>query len=63
MSWHADDETVLRTPSGNVTIVSISWGATRTFGVKKDYQVPKDALTVDMEHGRVLVMQGKTQQH
>ena len=63
VSYHADDESLFCTDDGNVTIVSLSWGATRTFGFKKQFQLPKEAETVSLAHGEVLVMGGKTQLH
>ena len=63
VSWHADDEQLFHTADGKTTIVSVSFGATRVFGVKKHWQLPKDAKTIELEHGNVLVMAGRTQLH
>ena len=60
--YHADDEDLFKTSSGATTIVSVSFGATRSFGFKKNYEIPKQAKVVDVHSGDIMVMTGKTQQ-
>jgi alkylated DNA repair dioxygenase AlkB len=57
MSWHADNEREL---GPSPTICSVSFGATRRFVLKHKNTGQK--VTVDLEHGDVLVMGGMTQE-
>ncbi len=59
MGWHADDERELGL---NPLIASVSLGAARRFKLR--HRVNKDAaLTLDLEHGSLLLMSGATQHH
>lgn len=56
MAWHSDDEKSLGKDS---TIASLSFGAERKFALK--HRQTKEATTVLLESGSLLVMSGKTQ--
>jgi alkylated DNA repair dioxygenase AlkB len=58
MGWHADDEK----PLGEEPIIaSISLGAPRKFAFK--HKSTKQSVSVILENGSLLLMQGKTQTH
>jgi len=58
MGWHADDEK----PLGEEPIIaSISLGAPRKFAFK--HKSTKQSVSVVLENGSLLLMQGKTQAH
>ena len=59
--WHSDNEQLMRTPSDNVTIVSLSLGATREFRYKSKYEF--EHSHVMLADGDLLVMTGSTQTH
>ncbi len=59
MAWHSDDEKAL---GRNTTIASLSLGAERKFAFKHKRQ-PELTVSVTLEHGSLLVMQGITQTH
>jgi alkylated DNA repair dioxygenase AlkB len=58
MAWHSDDEKMLGKDS---TIASLSFGAERKFSLK--HRVSKEAASLMLEHGSLLVMKGTTQTH
>jgi alkylated DNA repair dioxygenase AlkB len=58
MSWHSDDETSLGT---NTAIASVSLGAERKFSFK--HKKSKQAVTILLETGSLLLMKGTTQTH
>ncbi|MFN0077857.1 MAG: alpha-ketoglutarate-dependent dioxygenase AlkB family protein [Prosthecobacter sp.] len=58
MAWHSDDEKAL---GRNTTIASVSFGAERKFCFKHKREA--HAVSVMLEHGSLLVMQGTTQTH
>jgi alkylated DNA repair dioxygenase AlkB len=58
MSWHSDDETSLGT---NTAIASVSFGAERKFSFK--HKKSKQAVTILLETGSLLLMKGTTQTH
>lgn len=58
MGWHADDETELL-PHG--TIASLSLGAARKFAFK--HKRTKENISLILESGSLLLMQGDTQKH
>lgn len=58
MSWHSDDEKDLR-PNG--AIASLSFGAERKFSFR--HKQSRQTLSLSLEHGALLVMQGTTQAH
>ncbi|XP_030307796.1 alpha-ketoglutarate-dependent dioxygenase alkB homolog 3 isoform X2 [Calypte anna] len=66
VDWHSDDEPALGT---NPLIASLSFGATRTFEMRKkpspeengDYTYVKK-LRIPLDHGTLLIMEGATQE-
>jgi alkylated DNA repair dioxygenase AlkB len=56
MAWHSDAEKDLKK---NGAIGSLSFGAERKFGFK--HKQTKEAVSVILEHGSLLVMKGTTQ--
>ena len=59
VSWHADDENVL---GEEPDIASVSLGATRRFQMKHR-RFANEKLTLDLSHGSVLLMRGRTQKN
>ena len=59
--WHQDDEPLMKTPTDNVTILSLSLGATREFRYKSKYHY--EHSHVHLADGDLLVMTGSTQTH
>ena len=58
MGWHSDNESELQT---NGSIASLSFGAERKFMFK--HKESKKIITLNLEHGSLLLMQGSIQQH
>lgn len=58
MGWHSDDEKML---GRNPAIASVSFGAERVFKLK--HRESKEVVSVLLEHGSLLVMEGETQHH
>ena len=58
MAWHSDGETALKK---NGAIASMSFGAERKFSFK--HKVSKETVSLNLEHGSLLVMKGNTQSH
>lgn len=58
MSWHSDDEAMLKR---NGTIASLSLGAERKFSFK--HKKTKQIISIILEHGSLLVMKDETQVH
>lgn len=58
MSWHSDGETDLKK---NGAIASLSLGAERKFAFK--HKQSKTTVSLILEHGSLLLMQGTTQTH
>ena len=58
MGWHADNEPEL---GSEPVIASVSFGTTRRFDLK--HRSTGEKRQVALEHGSVLLMAGKTQQH
>lgn len=58
MSWHSDAEKDLKK---NGAIASLSFGAERKFAFK--HKTTKDKVELILEHGSLLVMKNKTQDH
>lgn len=56
MAWHSDGEKDLKKDGA---IASLSFGAIRKFSFK--HKASKQSLSVNLEHGSLLVMSGKTQ--
>ncbi len=57
VSWHSDNESLW---GERATIVSLSFGATRQFVLR--HRQTRQRVSVDLEHGSLLVMRGDTQQ-
>lgn len=58
MGWHSDAERDLVT---NGAIASVSLGAVRKFAFK--HRKSKETVSLELEHGSLLVMRGQTQRH
>jgi alkylated DNA repair dioxygenase AlkB len=58
MGWHSDNETELQ---ANGSIASLSLGAERKFMFK--HKESKKVISLNLEHGSLLLMQGTIQQH
>ncbi|MEM6831840.1 MAG: alpha-ketoglutarate-dependent dioxygenase AlkB, partial [Bacteroidota bacterium] len=58
MSWHSDAETELKK---NGAIASVSLGNDRKFVFK--HRQSKEKVSLQLEHGSLLVMKGTTQSH
>lgn len=58
MSWHSDDEKELKKHG---SIASLSFGAARKFAFK--HKTTKKTLSLILEHGSLLLMQGTIQDH
>lgn len=58
MSWHSDDEAMLKR---NDTIASLSLGAERKFSFK--HKKNKQIISIVLENGSLLVMKDETQVH
>lgn len=58
MAWHSDGEKDLKKDGA---IASLSFGATRKFSFKN--KATKEMISINLEHGSLLVMAGKTQTH
>lgn len=56
MAWHSDGEKDLKKGG---TIASLSFGATRKFSFK--HKETKETISINLEHGSLLIMTGKTQ--
>lgn len=56
MAWHSDGEKDLKKDG---TIASLSFGATRRFSFK--HKETKETISINLEHGSLLIMTGKTQ--
>jgi len=58
MAWHSDDEKCL---GKDTNIASLSFGAQRRFDLR--HKGTREKVSVQLEHGSLLVMQGATQAH
>jgi alkylated DNA repair dioxygenase AlkB len=58
MAWHSDGEKDLKK---NGAIASLSFGAERKFAFK--HKIDKTTISMDLEHGSLLIMKGTTQTH
>jgi alkylated DNA repair dioxygenase AlkB len=58
MAWHSDGEKDLKK---NGAIASLSFGAERKFSFK--HKISKERISLNLEHGSLLVMKGNTQTH
>ena len=59
--FHADNEKLFQTHDGKVNIVSLSFGASRDFLVKRNYETDNLAKRHTLSNGDILVMGGKMQ--
>jgi len=60
VGWHSDDEKEL---GNNPVIASVSFGATRNFVLKHRKLRQLEKISLPLEHGDLLVMDGPTQHH
>lgn len=60
MGWHQDNEPEL---GPNPVIASVSFGATRRFQFRHKKRKDLDTITIALEHGSLLLMQGTTQSY
>jgi len=60
MGWHQDNEPEL---GAEPVIASVSLGATRRFRLRHKFNKAIKPISIDLEHGSLLVMQGKTQEY
>lgn len=60
VAWHADDEAELGTEP---VIASLSLGAQRVFQLKQKQLSPAKKYQLQLQHGSLLLMGGKMQQH
>jgi len=60
MGWHADDEAALGTEPA---IASLSFGGERRFSFKHRTRKDLKPVSITLEHGSLLLMQGPTQHH
>ena len=60
--FHSDDEPIFQKSDGTATIVSLSFGATRTFAFKLSSEADESAKSVKLKSGDILTMEGRTQQ-
>jgi len=58
VAWHSDDEIALKR---NGAIASLSFGAERKFSFK--HKQTNEAVSLVLQHGSLLVMQGETQKY
>jgi alkylated DNA repair dioxygenase AlkB len=59
MGWHQDNEPEL---GAEPIIASVSFGATRRFQFRHKKRVELPTISVNLSHGNLLIMKGKTQQ-
>ena len=59
MGWHQDNEPEL---GDHPVIVSVNFGATRRFQLRHKRRKDLATITIELEHGSLLLMQGTTQQ-
>lgn len=60
MGWHQDNEPEL---GEHPVIASVSFGATRRFQFRHKKRKDLDTITINLEHGSLLLMQGTTQNY
>jgi alkylated DNA repair dioxygenase AlkB len=59
MGWHQDNEPEL---GAHPVIASVNFGATRRFQLRHKKRKDLDTISIDLEHGSLLVMCGTTQE-
>ena len=62
LSFHADDEDLFPDERGETEIVSLSFGSTREFKIKKYYDDDNNCKVTPLMNGDVLIMRGRMQQ-
>jgi alkylated DNA repair dioxygenase AlkB len=60
MGWHQDNEPEL---GAEPIIASVSFGATRRFQLRHKKRKELETITIELEHGSLLLMQGTTQSY
>ena len=63
LGFHSDKEQLFQKNDGTANIISLSFGATRTFAFRKHFETDDKAQTVRLASGDILSMQGRMQQH
>ena len=61
LPFHADDEKLFETESGNITFASLSFGADRDFLFKHKFETDDLAKRMTLKQSMLLVMQGHMQ--
>ena len=61
LDFHADNENLFQKTDGTANIVSLSFGATRKFAFKLNFESDDKATTVDLSSGDLLTMEGRMQ--
>ena len=61
VGWHQDNESLFDTSNKETTILSLSFGVTRTFGIKKKGE--HESISLEVESGDVIIMAGKFQRY
>ena len=59
MGWHQDNEPEL---GAQPVIASVNFGATRRFQLRHKKRKDLDTITIELEHGSLLLMHGATQE-
>ena len=62
LGFHSDDEQIFQKSDGTANIVSLSFGATRTFAFKLISDPPEKATTVELRSGDLMTMENRMQQ-
>ena len=63
LTWHSDDEGLFNKNNNNATIVSLSFGAMRRFGINAKFVPDEHAAFININEGDILVMSGQMQRH
>ena len=63
IQWHSDNEKLFRASEfdRNTLIVSVSFGATRTFSIRRKYGNDDEDIPIKLKHGDILIMGGLLQ--
>ena len=61
LNFHKDDEKLFKYIDNSTFIVSISFGASRQFSIKREFQNDDTATLHTLNHGDILTMQGQMQ--
>lgn len=60
INWHSDDEKEL---GQDPLIASLSLGGTRQFDIKHKFDTTRKKISIQLQHGSLLVMRGNTQHY